>query len=189
MADENVRIEGLQEQLAAMTRRAEAAEEDMAAADERVATLEAELAAEKAKLKDTKKKLGVERAAKPPEPRKLGVMKPPRNEDEAAARAEALDQAFAAHNVEVAFSDGKREIRELAPLTVPRTSWRETAQGRILDHEPLLEPGDCVFDSLELRGFALVDGDGRQVAYQALPEAMTLKRNHRYQLPRNTIRF
>jgi hypothetical protein len=101
----------------------------------------------------------------------------------------ALEAAFAADTTELVFSDGKREIRELAPLTVTGDAWRETPNGRVLNHEPLLEPGDCQRQEMELRGFGLLNEAGEQVGYCALPDAITIGRNQRFQLPHNTIRF
>jgi TolA-binding protein len=175
-------IEDLQLQVAAR-------ESEIGSLQERVEELETELADEKAKHRETRHKLRVERADKPAEARRIGAMKPPKNDGEAAARGEALEAAFAAPIAQVVFSDGKRELRDLNPLIVPAHAWRETAQGHILDHEPMLEPGDCIFERIELRGFALLTQDGDQVAYQALPEPMILERNRLYQLPKGTIRF
>jgi hypothetical protein len=95
-------------------------------------------------------------------------MKPPRNDDEAADRAAELEAAFAQDTTELVFSDGKREIRELAPLTITGDAWRETPHGRVLNHEPLLEPGDCTREQMILRGFGLLNEAGDQVAYAPL---------------------
>jgi hypothetical protein len=42
---------------------------------------------------------------------------------------------------------------------------------------------------MELRGFALLNEAGEQVGYCALPDAIVIGRNQRFQLPHNTIRF
>jgi hypothetical protein len=121
--------------------------------------------------------------------RPIGAMKPPKTEEQAADRAAALEAAFAAGPTELVFSDGKREIRELAPLTVTGDGWRETPNGRALNHEPLLEPGDCQRQQMDLRGFGLLNEAGDQVGYCALPDRSVIGRNQRFQLPLNTIRF
>jgi hypothetical protein len=175
MADDNLTIEGLQARVAEL--------------EEINATLEGELAKELAKHATTKTKLRVARAPKSDKVRAIGVMKAPKNDDEAAERKAAVDAALADGETHVVFSDGKREIRELAPLVVGGAGWRVTPQGHVLDDEPLLEPGDMIRDSVELHGFGLVDADGRQIAYQQLPQPIMIGRNMRVQLPHNTIRF
>jgi hypothetical protein len=124
-----------------------------------------------------------------PEPRKAGAMRPAKSEEETAARAAALEAAFAADTSEIVFSDGQREIRELAPLTVTGDAWRLTPHGRVLNHEPLLEPGDCQRQEVVLRGIALLNEAGDQVGYHHLNEPVTIGRNQRVQLPHNSIRF
>lgn len=130
-----------------------------------------------------------------PEARPIGAMKPARSEQEDADRTAALEAAFAADTTELVYSDGRREIRELAPLAVTGSAWRQVPSrgqgdlGRVLDHEPLLEPGDCGRETLELRGFGLLNEAGEQVAYQALPEPIVIPRNRLFQLPKGTIRF
>jgi hypothetical protein len=125
-----------------------------------------------------------------PEHRAIGAMKPPKTEEEKAARAEALEAAFAMGPTQIVFSDGKREIRELAPLVVTGlAAWRELPNGRTLNDEPMLEPGDCQRQQLHLAGFGLLNEAGEQVAYCALPDPIVISRNQRVMLPRNTIRF
>jgi hypothetical protein len=87
------------------------------------------------------------------------------------------------------FSDGRREIRELAPLIITGDAWRDTPNGRVLNAEIDLEPGDCQRETMELRGFALLNEAGEQVGYCALPDAITIGRNQHFRLPHNTIRF
>lgn len=123
-----------------------------------------------------------------PETRKLGPMKPARNDQEVADRREALDAALAADTTELVFSDGAREIREIAPLTVTGDAWRTSPHHRVLNHEPLLEPGDCQRQEIVLRGVALLNEAGEQVGWCSI-EPLKMYRNHRYQLPQNSIRF
>lgn len=207
----------LQAQLAEMTKRATAAEtrvgqltrdlekvgdqHQQAAATvveygKQIDTLSEELRSANASLKaykgsatKAKSQVTVLKKQLSPEPRPIGAMRPARNHEEVYAQAEALEAAFAADTTELVFSDGRREIRELAPLTITGDAWRETPQGRVLNAEPMLEPGDCQRESLDLRGFGLLNEAGEQVAYQALPDAIVVLRNQRVMLPANTIRF
>jgi hypothetical protein len=108
----------------------------------------------------------------------------------AAERKAALEAAFAMGPTEVVFSDGKREIRELAPLTVTGAdAWRDLPSGRTLNAEPMLEPGDCQRQQMELAGFGLLNEAGEQVGYCPLPDKILISRNQRVMLPLNTIRF
>jgi hypothetical protein len=61
----------------------------------------------------------------------------------------------------------QREIRELAPRVITGDAWRVTPSGRVLNHEPILEPGDCQREQMSLRGFALLNEAGDQVAIGA----------------------
>lgn len=175
MADETVTIETLQARVDAL--------------EELNAGLEKELAKTKAERDKAPKPPKVAQAPKSAEGRKLGALKPPKNDEEAAARKAAVAEAIASGPTQVVFSDGQREIRELAPLNVHGEAWRHAPGAHVLDHEPLLEPGDCQRETLELKGFALLDAEGRQVGYHPLPEPVTIRRNSRVQLARNTIRF
>jgi hypothetical protein len=124
-----------------------------------------------------------------PEARPIGAMKPAKSEEQAAARAEALAAAFACDTTELVFSDGRREIRELAPRIITGDAWRDTPSGRVLNSVVDLEPGDCQRETMELRGFALLNEAGEQVDYCPLPDAIVIGRNQHFQLPLNTIRF
>jgi hypothetical protein len=124
-----------------------------------------------------------------PETRPIGAMKPPKSEEQAAERASALATAFANDTSELVFSDGRREIRELAPLIITGDAWRDTPSGRVLNAEIDLEPGDCQRETMDLRGFALLNEAGDQVGYCALPDTIAIGRNQHFRLPHNTIRF
>lgn len=124
-----------------------------------------------------------------PEARPIGAPRAPKSEEQAAERASALAAAFACDTAELVFSDGRREIRELAPLIVTGDAWRDTPSGRVLNAVVDLEPGDCQRETMDLRGFALLNEAGEQVGYCPLPDAIVIGRNQHFQLPLNTIRF
>lgn len=204
-------------QLGEMTKRATDAEtrnteltNDLTAASERVAELakgyaerggeidrlngelreaNASLKAYKGSATKARNAITVLKREQSPEARPLGALKPAKSEEVVAERAAALEAAFAADTTELVFSDGRREIRELAPLVITGDAWKATPQGRVLNYEPLLEPGDCQRERLDLRGFALLNEAGEQVGFCALPDAIAIGRNQRFQLPLNTIRF
>lgn len=124
-----------------------------------------------------------------PEPRKLGAPRPPRDDEDAAARAEALASAFAEGTVELVFSDGKRELVELAPLTAETAAFRENVRGRSLDFEPIIEMERGVAPSVTIAGVALVNEAGEQAGWCPLAEPIVVPNGARLQIPRGTIRF
>lgn len=123
-----------------------------------------------------------------PEARRIGAMKPVKSEEQAAEREALLEAAFASDTTELVYSDGQREIRELAPLTITGDAWRVTPQGRVLVYEPELEPGDCSRQEMVLRGFALLNEAGDQVGW-CPHDPVTIGRNQRVKLAANSIRF
>lgn len=154
-----------------------------------VATLMSSLRAYKGSATKARNEVVVLKAELSPEARVIGAMKPARSDEEALLRQNRLDHAFANGLTQILFSDGKRELRELAPLIVDAGAWLVTPHGRVLDHEPLLEPGDCPRGELPIAGFALLDEAGEQVAYHALPERIVVASGTRVQIPRGCIRF
>jgi hypothetical protein len=194
--DAEVRVETLAADLADANDRADAEksarQESEAAHDvtkEELRATSASLKAFKGSATKARGQAEILRKQLSPESRPIGAMKPPRNDDQKAARAEALEAAFAADTTELVFSDGRREIRELAPLVITGDAWRQTPQGRVLASEIPLEPGDCQRDNFELAGFALLNEAGDQVGYCALPDPIVIGRNQTWSLPLNTVRF
>lgn len=166
-----------------------AAEKRADVADGEIAELKSSLRAYKGSATKARNEVIVLKAELSPEARVIGAMRPPRSDEEALARQNALDQAFADGPMTIVFSDGKRELRELAPLIADGSAWLVTPRGRVLDHEPILEPGDCPRGELPIAGFALLDADGQQVAYSPLPERIIVASGTRVQIPRGSIRF
>lgn len=190
------RVEELTNDLTAANARADEEAKARGAAEAKVYELSQELRAATGSLKayrgsatKLRNEITVLRKEKSPEVRSIGAMKGAKNEDEAAASGAALEAAFALDTTELVFSDGRREIRELAPLTIGGDAWRQTPQGRVLNHEPLLEPGEFNRQEIVLRGFGLLNEAGEQVAYHALYEPVTIRPNERVQLPHNSVRF
>lgn len=182
-----VSIEELKRQLEDTTRRAAAAEALAGTLEGELAEAQASLAAFKGAATRARNKAAVLQKQLSPEIRNLGAMRPAKSDEDAAARARAVTAALAGTS-ELVFSDGKREIRELAPLELTAEAWRETPSGHVLDHQPMLAPGDCTAETMELRGFALLNADGDQVGYCEHPP-LTIGRNRQYQLPKGSIRF
>lgn len=195
--DAEARIATLTTDLAAAVDRADQeakarrqAEGELDVAREELRTANASLKAYKGSATKARAEATVLRKQLSPQARPIGAMKPVKTEEAAAERAAALAAAFASDTTELVFSDGRREIRELAPLTVTGDAWRHTANGgRVLAYEPLLEPGDCQRQQMELHGFGLLNEAGEQVGYCELADAIVIGRNQRFQLPLNMVRF
>jgi len=126
---------------------------------------------------------------KPPQARAVTELPASADDAERRAAGERFEKAIYGGPTTLVFSDGKREIRELAPLIVDGGAWRSSARGHLLDHEPLLEPGEMAKPLVEIAGFGLLDEAGRQVGWCPLPEPIVVPRNGRVQVPANTIRF
>lgn len=123
-----------------------------------------------------------------PESRKVGAMRPARDDDEAAARREALDAAFAMGPTQIVFSDGRREIREIAPLIVDGGAWLQTPHHRELNSDPTIEVvGER--QQVELAGFGLLNEAGEQVGYCELPSKIAIGRGQHMRLPLGMVRF
>ncbi len=166
----------------------ELALQQLGAAEERYKALDAErgrLLAENARLernlKSVQTKLGKEKAkaaalesAKPAKPRKIGPV-----EGEPLPSNELLELIEAAELVEIAFSDGQRELASLLPRTITGAAWRETVVGLQLD------VGDFVIEGTgerrALAGYGLLL-DGELAAYAERLDPLLLMPGARYSL-------
>lgn len=123
---------------------------------DRAAALKRADAAEKAGKAAAAK---VTRAAAPAKPRKIGALA-----DGRAVEGEDLQKAIAdADEVEIAFTDGTREIAGLDPIAVEGDCWRKGPRGLVLD-KPVAIEGPAGVTSVSIAGYALIL-DGKQVAY------------------------
>lgn len=117
----------------------------------RVAELTKELEAAKAKAGRASTKAPSEKL------RALGPIKEPLERD-------ALREAIAgAGEVEIAFSDGKREVRGLPPRVVSGPVWKDHALGLMLNI-PLELTGPTEGNGATIAGYALLL-DGKQIAF------------------------
>lgn len=140
---------------------------------------DAEARADKAEAALTKAKARVKTGDAPTRPRKLAAMV----DDDAsrttvAERREALQKLIAdADKVEIAFSDGKKEIAGLAPIVVEGDVWREHTLGLML-RDPVTVAGPAPSaggggTSVAIAGYALLL-DGKQVAYTVRSDALNI---------------
>lgn len=117
----------------------------------------------------------VARAAPSAKRRAVGAMK-----DDNPAADDLLTLIGAAEVVEVAFSDGKRELIEVAPLLVAGDVWAKVMGGLAL-RVPELTVQALQDDGLPLQGYALLL-DGKQVAWAPRPETLILGGGRQFNL-------
>lgn len=125
---------------------------------------------------------------KSPVARPIGRMKPLRDDEPTGDPRAALDAAFSGP-LEIVASDGKKEIRELEPIAVAGDAWRVTPRGRVLQLEPVLEPGAIQRPELRIAGFGLLNEAGEQVGWCELPEPIVVKGGQKMVVPKNSIAF
>lgn len=122
------------------------------------------------------------KAAKPPKPRKLAPI------DEAdRLSVEDLKAAIAeAETVEIAFSDGAREIAEAAPLSIEGDAWREHSNGLLLSAPAEIVGPAADGTSYRVDGYALLL-DGKQVAYCKRSDPLTVVPGGKHSLAGDVI--
>lgn len=127
-------------------------------AKERARADAAEARASKAESGEKTAKAEVKKLTTPPKPRKLGEI------DEAPTGAQLREQIEKAGDVEIAFSDGTREVPGIAPVGVTGDAWRDHANGLMLGKSVEIEGDRDANTSVTVDGYALLL-DGKQVAY------------------------
>lgn len=149
----------------------------------RIATIEAERDAEKARADRAERardsvKAKLSKGEVPAKPRKLEPM------DGDAIGAAIDDAVESGRKVEIAFSDGKKELTQIAPVVVEGAAWREHARGRMLS-EPvtLSNSGDT---SVAVHGYALLI-EGKQVAYQTRSDALNVAPGQKVNLDNDIV--
>lgn len=133
--------------------RADAAEADRDQALELAARAEKDR--EEAAAGEKKAKAEVTKLKSPAKPRKLGEVEGV----DGTALPDAIDKA---DQVEIAFSDGKREVG-IPPIAVTGSAWKPHSRGFMLAHDVNIE-GPQTGSSISIDGYALIL-DGKQVAY------------------------
>lgn len=147
---------GHDDELEAERERADTAEKDRDAAIAR---------AEKAEGGEKRAKASLTKATTPAKPRKLGAMDNALVSDRSnVSDADQMKLAIAeADEVQIAFSDGTREVPGLQPVNVAGDAWRQHQFGLMLT-ETVELAGPDGGSSVTIDGYALLL-DGKQVAY------------------------
>lgn len=146
----------------------------------RVTELEGERDQAKAEAADAKKAAKVTKAAKPAKPRTLKPL-------EGEPRGDDLVEAIAnAKSVEIAFSDGKREIAATAPYSIEGDAWVVRPNGLMLDQAITLH-GPAVGEAgYQIDGYALIL-DGEQVAYSRRSDPLSVTPGGTFQIKDDVI--
>lgn len=156
--------------------RADAAEKRAEEAETAGAELARRLSATKGVATKAKREAEVLRLEKSPVSRPVGAPTQPYDRDALAAALDAGD-------VEIVFSNGHRELHELAPLQVGGDAFQRGSRGFALKQAVEVEPGPMDAERIEVRGFGLL-ADGVQVGWCGLPAPVSVPRNGRVQFDR-----
>lgn len=169
-------VEGLTKLLETAEARFTQALGELEAEKHKSAKLEQALARAKTATTKAKAQVQAHQADKLAKPRAIG----PLPDDKILAEADLLELIAAAEKVELAFSDGKREL--FAPLQLPADAFKANVVGLVLTIEELMleVPGEPK-RSRELAGYGLLL-DGELVAYRARFEPLELKPGSRTNL-------
>lgn len=118
-----------------------------------------------------------EAATKPVErkAREATALEEPENEEEAAQFRELIDETLSAGG-EVVASDGEKEIILFDPIPVTADGWVPHSGKKMYADKVLLKLGD-VRAAVAINGFGLLDNEGNQVAWCALPEPVNVQPN------------
>lgn len=121
---------------------------------------DAEQRASAAEADEKKATAQVKKLTTPAKPRKLGRMA----EGKSVSGEDLRDMLDDADEVEIAFSDGEREVAGLAPVAVSGDAWKAHSFGLLLTKSVDIE-GPEKDTSTTIAGYALLI-DGKQVAYR-----------------------
>ncbi len=118
----------------------------------------------------------IERASAPAKPRKLGEIA----ESKQLTGDELREAIEEAETVEIAFSDGDREIGTIAPAIVSGDAWKVHPRGLMLA-KPVTIEGSGAPSSVEIGGYALLI-DGKQVAWSERSDKLRVAPGQRVDL-------
>lgn len=172
----------------AAAKRADEAETDHSSAlrraNERADTAEKErdaavARADKAEKGEKSAKAQVTKASAPAKPRKLGPIA------DSPASADVFKAISEAEEVEIAFSDGARELVGLTPRKVSGDAWRQHPNGLMLTKSIEIE-GPALSKSLTIDGYALLI-DGKQIAYSRRSSPLQIAPGQRVDLTDDII--
>ena len=157
-------------------------EEEGASTDDQIRTLteERDAAIARAEAAEKTSKAKVTKAPAPARPRKLGAVTGFVGDDQGSA-ADKLRAAIAdADEVQIAFSDGTREVPGIDPIDIEGDAWRAHQFGTVL-REPVDIEGPRDGSSVTIDGYALIL-DGKQVAYSRRSTPLQVAPGQRVQL-------
>lgn len=161
-------------------------EEEGASTDDQIRALteerdEAIARAEKAEGGEKKAKASLTKATTPPKPRKFGAIA----EDKAITGDDLRTAINDADEVQIAFSDGTREVLGIPPINVAGDAWGDHQFGTVLKEAATIE-GPREGSSVTIDGYALLL-DGKQVAYSRRSTPLQVAPGQRVSLANDII--
>ena len=158
------RIVDLETEVKLLNEALDTSEEEGSSSDDQIRTLTEErdaaiARAEKAEGGEKRAKASLTKATTPPKPRKIGAL----GEDKALAGDDLRKAIDDADEVQIAFSDGTREVHGIAPINVAGDAWGDHQFGLVLKEDATIE-GPREGSSVTIDGYALIL-DGKHVAY------------------------
>ena len=137
--------------------------------------------AEKAEGGEKKAKASLTKATTPAKPRKFGAI-----DDGKALVGDDLRKAIDdADEVQIAFSDGTREVLGIPPINVAGDAWGDHQFGTVLKEAATIE-GPREGSSVTIDGYALLL-DGKQVAYSRRSTPLQVAPGQRVSLANDII--
>lgn len=137
--------------------------------------------AEKAEGGEKRAKASLTKATTPAKPRKLGAIADDKVLDKDDLR-KAIDDA---DEVQIAFSDGTREVLGIPPINVTGDAWGDHQFGTVLKEAATIE-GPREGSSVTIDGYALLL-DGKQVAYSRRSTPLQVAPGQRVSLANDII--
>lgn len=158
------RIVDLETEVKLLNEALDTSEEEGSSSDDQIRTLTEErdaaiARAEKAEGGEKRAKASLTKATTPPKPRKIGAL----GEDKALGGDDLRKAIDGADEVQIAFSDGTREVHGIAPINVAGDAWGDHQFGLVLKEDATIE-GPREGSSVTIDGYALIL-DGKHVAY------------------------
>lgn len=144
------------------------------------ATLRGQLAEFAAARDAAEKRAKVAKGSAGPKARKVKAMDPMTDDE----RIELGERVSAGEAVQIVFSDGKRELMDIAPIVVSGPAF-DVSPARLMLREAVnVSAAGTAGRELQVSSLALFDDDGEQLAFAELPMPLTISPGRTYRLDR-----
>ncbi len=185
-----LRVAELEAELKTLNEELNLHEEEGASTDDQILKLEKErdeaiARAVKAEGGEKHAKASLTKATTPAKPRKLGAVAAIEADGDGTVIEKIRAAIAAADEVQIAFSDGTREVASLSPVNVAGDAWRDHPNGLLLKEAVDLE-GRGEGSSVTIDGYALML-DGKQFAYSRRSTPLQLAPGQRMKITDDII--